>query len=94
MSTITPAAPPGVAELSLTRLHLMRAGYLFMAVGLAVVKWPLLPKADAANVPANARCGFATRSKSTTSTPRWRVRPWCCPSAAGCGTASSRPTPP
>jgi hypothetical protein len=36
-------------ELSLTRLHLMRAGYLFMAVGLVVVKWPLLR--DAAALP-------------------------------------------
>ena len=30
-------------ELSLTRLHLMRAGYLLMGLGLALVKWPLLP---------------------------------------------------
>lgn len=37
----------GVTELSLTRLHLMRAGYLFMGVGLALVKWPLLPDARA-----------------------------------------------
>jgi hypothetical protein len=34
-----PAAP----GLSRTRLHLLRAGYLFVGVGLAVVKWPLLP---------------------------------------------------
>lgn len=47
MSTITQAAPPDVADLSLTRLHLMRAGYLLMGVGLVVVKWPLLPGADA-----------------------------------------------
>ena len=40
------AAPPTTPEdLSLTRLHLMRAGYLLMAVGLALVKWPLLPSA-------------------------------------------------
>ncbi len=32
-------------ELSLARLHLMRAGYLLMGVGLALVKWPLLPDA-------------------------------------------------
>ena len=32
-------------ELSLTRLHLMRAGYLLMGVGLVLVKWPLLPRA-------------------------------------------------
>ena len=30
------------AQLSLTRLHLMRLGYLVMAVGLALTKWPLL----------------------------------------------------
>jgi hypothetical protein len=41
--TANPANPP--AELSLTRLHLMRAGYLLMGVGLALVKWPLLPDA-------------------------------------------------
>jgi hypothetical protein len=38
-------APPRaaeVAELPLWRLHLMRVGYLFMGVGLAVVKWPLV----------------------------------------------------
>ena len=41
----TTAAPPRRVrpDLPLTRLHLMRAGYLLMAVGLAVVKWPLLP---------------------------------------------------
>src|SRR3954454_7140745 len=45
MST-TIAAPPAVhSDLSLTRLHLMRAGYLLMGVGLALVKWPLLPHA-------------------------------------------------
>jgi hypothetical protein len=32
-------------ELSRTRLRLMRAGYAFMGVGLALVKWPLLPAA-------------------------------------------------
>jgi hypothetical protein len=36
-------------DLSLTHLHLMRAGYLLMAVGLVLVKWPLLP--DAHNRP-------------------------------------------
>ena len=50
MSTSTTAAAAATdAELSLTRLHLMRAGYLLMGVGLAVVKWPLLP--DAASLP-------------------------------------------
>ena len=43
----TPAAPATARELSLTRLHLMRAGYLLMGVGLALVKWPLLPEANA-----------------------------------------------
>lgn len=37
----TTTTPP----LSLTRLHLMRAGYLLMGVGLALVKWRLLPDA-------------------------------------------------
>jgi hypothetical protein len=44
MSIIT-AAPTSAAGLSSTRLHLMRAGYLLIAVGLALVKWPLLPEA-------------------------------------------------
>jgi hypothetical protein len=44
--SITTAATPGVeTDLSLTRLHVMRAGYLLMVVGLALVKWPLLPDA-------------------------------------------------
>lgn len=42
--TVTTRPTTGT-ELSLTRLHLMRAGYLLMGVGLAVVKWPLLPDA-------------------------------------------------
>ncbi|WP_448616433.1 hypothetical protein [Modestobacter sp. URMC 112] len=33
---------PATTEVSLPRLHLMRLGYLVMAVGLAVTKWPLL----------------------------------------------------
>lgn len=48
MSTIT-SVPAVTAELSLTRLNLMRAGYLFMGPGLALVKWPLLP--DAPSMP-------------------------------------------
>lgn len=40
---------PGTATLAPPRLHAMRAGYLLMAVGLALVKWPLL--ADAATLP-------------------------------------------
>ena len=39
------APPTTAAHLSLTRLHLMRAGYLLMVVGLALKKWPLLPDA-------------------------------------------------
>lgn len=42
-------APTTRPELSLTRLHLMRAGYGLMGVGLALVKWPLL--ADARHLP-------------------------------------------
>ncbi|MGZ8736408.1 MAG: hypothetical protein ACXWW7_04515 [Nocardioides sp.] len=47
MSINAPAAPATVTDLSLTRLHLMRGGYLLMGVGLALVKWPLLPDAQA-----------------------------------------------
>lgn len=47
MSIITSAAPTTATDLSLTRLHLMRAGYLLMVVGLAIVKWPLLLDAQA-----------------------------------------------
>ncbi|HSK54801.1 MAG TPA: hypothetical protein VK908_06065 [Jiangellales bacterium] len=47
MSISTAATPTTATDLSLTRLHLMRAGYLLMGVGLALVKWPLLPEADA-----------------------------------------------
>jgi hypothetical protein len=48
MSTTTSAAqaaPTTAPELSMTQLHLMRAGYLLMAVGLALKKRPLLPDA-------------------------------------------------
>jgi hypothetical protein len=45
MSTTTAAAPPVRSDLSLLRLYLLRVGYLLMGVGLAVVKWPLLPGA-------------------------------------------------
>jgi hypothetical protein len=45
MSIATTAAPTTATELSLTRLHMMRGGYLLIAVGLALVKWPLLPDA-------------------------------------------------
>ncbi len=47
--SVTTASPPATSspatELSLARLHLMRAGFLLMAVGLVLVKWPLLPDA-------------------------------------------------
>lgn len=36
-------------ELSVTRVNLMRAGYLLMVAGLAATKWPLLP--DASRLP-------------------------------------------
>jgi hypothetical protein len=46
--TLTAAAvPTNTPDLSLTRLQLMRAGYLLMGVGLVLVKWPLLPDAHA-----------------------------------------------
>jgi hypothetical protein len=59
-STQHPRRRPGTATtvdirlssepaLSLIRLHAMRGGYLFMGVGLALVKWPLL--ADAHSLP-------------------------------------------
>src|SRR5687768_82769 len=49
MSTTTAARPVVHSDLSLTRLHLLRAGYLLMGIGLALVKWPLLP--DASSLP-------------------------------------------
>jgi len=53
MSNLTASPPAATAEirgaeprtLSAFRLNLMRAGYLLMAVGLALVKWPLLLQA-------------------------------------------------
>jgi hypothetical protein len=47
MSTVTAATPTPTArkELSLTRINMMRGGYGLMAIGLALVKWPLLPDA-------------------------------------------------
>jgi hypothetical protein len=48
MQTITaPTRSTGTPELPLSRLHLMRVGYLMMALGLAIVKWPQLPDAHA-----------------------------------------------
>ena len=46
--TTTVAAPVTTTDepgLSIRRLNAMRAGYLLMGVGLAVVKWPLLGQA-------------------------------------------------
>ena len=40
------AAGVAASDLPLYRLHLMRAGYLLMGVGLAAEKWPLLLRAD------------------------------------------------
>jgi hypothetical protein len=45
MAILTSTAPTTATDLSLPRLHLMRGGYLLMGVGLALVKWPLLPDA-------------------------------------------------
>ena len=45
MSVTTSMAPTVATDLSLARLHLMRAGFLLMGVGLVLVKWPLLPEA-------------------------------------------------
>lgn len=47
--TVTTPAPLTRADLSVTRLNLMRAGYALMGLGLAIVKWPLL--LDAASLP-------------------------------------------
>ena len=43
--SVTPQGGPLTPQLSRARLHLMRAGYLFVGLGLALVKWPLLPDA-------------------------------------------------
>jgi hypothetical protein len=43
--SVTTLTAPTTTDLSLTRLHLMRAGYLLMGFGLVLVKWPLLPEA-------------------------------------------------
>src|SRR4051794_21811892 len=39
------------APLTVRRLNLMRVGYLFMAVGLVLVKWPLLISGTVATLP-------------------------------------------
>ncbi|WP_458778732.1 hypothetical protein [Arthrobacter sp. D3-16] len=44
----SPKTVPGAGEeLSLPRLYLLRAGYLMMALGLAITRWPLLIGHDA-----------------------------------------------
>jgi hypothetical protein len=43
--SVTTLTAPTTTDLSLARLHLMRAGYLLMGFGLVLVKWPLLPEA-------------------------------------------------
>jgi hypothetical protein len=47
MSALAQAAVrrPAKPALSVARRNLMRAGYLFMGIGLVLVKWPLLPGA-------------------------------------------------
>lgn len=49
MSTLTAPHQAGESDLSLTRLNVLRAGYLFVAAGLTVTRWPMLP--DAADLP-------------------------------------------
>jgi hypothetical protein len=47
MTALTHAgAAPAAQQLSMARLHVMRGAYLVIAVGLAVVKWPLIPTAS------------------------------------------------
>jgi hypothetical protein len=43
-TTATDARGSASLELSIPRLNVMRVGYLLMGLGLAVVKWPLLPQ--------------------------------------------------
>jgi hypothetical protein len=45
MSVTTITAPPVAPGLTPLRVALMRGGYLFMGIGLMLVKWPLLPEA-------------------------------------------------
>ena len=42
MSAIHAPSPAAARQLSRTRVSALRAGYLFMGLGLATVKWPLL----------------------------------------------------
>jgi hypothetical protein len=49
MTTHASLRPTDAPTLAMGRMNLMRAGYLFMGLGLALVKWPLLP--DASTMP-------------------------------------------
>lgn len=42
MSTITAERPSTSTDLPLSRLHPMRAVYLLLGLGLAIVEWPLI----------------------------------------------------
>ena len=41
-----PKSTPTAAEVSLPRLYFLRLGYLVIAVGLALTKWPLIINHD------------------------------------------------
>lgn len=45
MATTVETPRTTTPSLSRTRLHVMRGGYLFMGLGLVLVKWPKLPDA-------------------------------------------------
>lgn len=45
-STAPVTSPDRLAELPLWRLHLLRAGYAVLGIGLAVVQWPALADPD------------------------------------------------
>jgi hypothetical protein len=49
MSLVSVRSPKQALPLSSARLNALRGGYLFVGVGLALVKWPLLP--DARSLP-------------------------------------------
>ena len=46
-SAVTAPVSPCASPLPLYRLHLMRAGYAFMGIGLAVTKWQVIIHHDA-----------------------------------------------
>jgi hypothetical protein len=43
-------------ELSTRRLNVMRFGYAFMGVGVAIVKWPLLYQVASPSMPSTVDC--------------------------------------